>query len=183
MNSFIFVLVLNFMFMKSIALILVLVSVVLSCSSEPKVIHLRTVKGKKEVGPDIEANTLLTVEIEGMTCEMGCGGSIRKELKATGGVERVKYDFKEGRKVQTATISFDNKKITSEKMIGIITEMNDKQFTIGKTLEETITDKKEHELSPKSSSKAEMNEDEVPVDLSQEKMGLPNLFEILAGIV
>ena len=168
--------------MKSIALILTLLLVVLSCSSEPKVIHIKTVKGKKELAPKVMANTLLTLEIEGMTCEMGCGGSIRKELKATGGVQRVKYDFLEGRKVQTATISFDNKKVSSKQMIGIITQMNDKQFTVGKSIEESINSTK-NELSPKSSSKTETSNDEASVDLSQEKMGLANIFEILAGTV
>lgn len=168
--------------MKSVAIILSLVSIVLSCSSEPKVVHLRTVKGKKEVAPSIKVNTLLTLEIEGMTCEMGCGGSIRKELKATGGVQRVKYDFQEGRTVQTATISFDNKKVTTKQMINIITKMNENQFTVGKSTEESINNKTS-DLTPKSTSRTETCKEDVSVDLSEQKMGLPNIFEILAATV
>jgi len=168
--------------MKTVVLILSLTVIVFSCNTEPRVVHLRTVKGKKEIAPKIDVNTILTIEIGGMTCEMGCGSSIRKELKATGGVERVKYDFLEGRKVQTATISFDKNKVSKDQMIGIITHMNDKQFTVGKTAEEPFN-KTESDLPSKSSSKVETEEEETSLSLNEEHIGLPNLFEILAGVV
>jgi copper chaperone CopZ len=83
---------------------------------------------RKEI--KIEANQKLTVQIEGMTCKMGCGGTIRKSLRKTGNVGRVRFDFQEGRKVQTATIYIDSTKITAQGVKDIIESLNDKQFSI-----------------------------------------------------
>lgn len=76
---------------------------------------------------------LLTMEIGGMSCEMGCGAAIRKELLATDAVERVKFDFKMGRDLNTAEISYDASKISEDKITAIVSRINDKQFTIGST--------------------------------------------------
>ena len=50
---------------------------------------------KGEQVPDVTADRMLVVELEGMVCKMGCGGEIRKELYATNGVENVSFDFDE----------------------------------------------------------------------------------------
>lgn len=81
--------------------------------------------------PVVVPTKMLTMEIEGMSCEMGCGAAIRKELLATDAVERVKFDFKMGRDVNTAEISYDASKISEEKISAIVSEINDKQFKVG----------------------------------------------------
>ena len=104
-----------------------------ACSSEPNTVLLKTEKGKKEVSKEeVVPNRMATIEISGMTCEAGCGGTIRKELKATGGVSRVQYDFVEGREVQTAKVSFDKDKVTLDQMIKIITTINEKGMSVMK---------------------------------------------------
>jgi copper chaperone CopZ len=162
--------------MKIVGFILSLTLFLSACSSEPTVVHLRTEKGKKEVKIPVNANRSLTMEIKGMTCEMGCGGSIRKELKATGGVSRVEFDFVEGRKVQTAKISFDTNKITADAMVKIISTMNDKQFTIGKSSSEAL----ETSLSTSSTSETVDSENET-VELYEQSYTMPNLLNILSG--
>jgi len=150
-----------------------------SCSSDSKVVHLRTVKGKSESKVTVVPNRMLTMEIEGMTCEMGCGGSIRKELKASGGVSRVQFDFEEGRKVQTAKISFDTNKITADEMIKIVSTINEKQFTVGKTNSESIT-------APVSSTEEKTEpqaKEEVKISSTQTSFAIPNLFEILSVVI
>lgn len=150
-----------------------------SCSSEPEVIHLRTEKGKKETKAPVAANRVLTMEIEGMTCEMGCGGSIRKELKATGGVARVEFvDFKEGAKVQTAKVSFDTNKITVDEMVNIVSTMNEKQFTVGKTSSEAID---APTATTTTSTPADSEEDKVKI--SETTFQMPNLLDILSSFV
>jgi periplasmic mercuric ion binding protein len=79
----------------------------------------------------VKANKMLTFEIEGMVCVMGCGGSIRSKLAETNAVEKCEFDFEEGREKNTVTVSFDEKKTSPEKIIKIVTEMNDGQFKVG----------------------------------------------------
>lgn len=87
----------------------------------------------------VVANKLLTFEIEGMTCVMGCGGSIRKELEATNAVEKCEFDFEEGRSKNIVKVSFDQNKTTIKELINIVTKMNDNQFKVGATEENDIS--------------------------------------------
>lgn len=165
--------------MKNLVVAFSAVVVLGACSSEPEVIHLRTEKGKKETKAPVAANRVLTMEIEGMTCEMGCGGSIRKELKATGGVARVEFvDFTEGAKKQTARVSFDTNKITVDEMVKIVTTMNDKQFTVGKTSSVTI----DAPATTSTTATPEESEDD-KVRISETSFQIPNLLDILSSFV
>lgn len=165
--------------MRKAAFVFIIFPLIFSCSSEPHVIHLRTEKGKKETKVPVAANRVLTMEIEGMTCEMGCGGSIRKELKAAGGVARVEFvDFKEGAKKQTARVSYDTNKITVDEMVKIVTTMNDKQFTVGKTSSETI----DAPATTSTTATPEESEDD-KVKISETSFQMPNLLDILSSFV
>ncbi len=119
--------------MKKCFYVLPIISLFFSCSTEPKEILVKrehvTVTNTKQV----IADKMVEMEISGMSCEMGCGGSIRKALKETGGVHRVQYDFVEGRTKQTAKISFDSKLVNVDQMVKLIEELNDQQFSVGKT--------------------------------------------------
>jgi periplasmic mercuric ion binding protein len=87
----------------------------------------------------VVANKMLTFEIEGMTCVMGCGGSIKKELAATNAVEKCEFEFEEGRKKNIVKVSFDENKTSVKNIIHIVTKMNDNQFTVGETEENDIS--------------------------------------------
>ena len=166
--------------MKNLVVAFSAVVVLGACSSEPEVIHLRTEKGKKETKAPVAANRVLTMEIEGMTCEMGCGGSIRKELKATGGVARVEFpNFTEGAKMQTARVSFDTNKITADEMIKIVTTMNEKQFTVGKTTSEVI----DTPASSTSTEASDNSKEDQKVEIVETSYSMPNLLDILSGFV
>ena len=115
-----------------------LVVVFSACNSTPETIVLRREKGQKTLKTKVIGTKKMTTEIEGMTCEMGCGGSIRKALKETGGVERVQYDFVEGRKKQVALITYDAAKIDAQKMLQKIQTINEKQFTAKLLKDESI---------------------------------------------
>ena len=75
------------------------------------------------------ANTKLALSVQGMVCKMGCGGSIRKELLATNAVEKVDVDFVEDNESQLITVYYNNSRSSKEKLLKVINEMNDKQFT------------------------------------------------------
>ena len=166
--------------MKNFALVISSAFILGACSSEPKVIHLRTEKGQKEAKVQVNANRILSIEIEGMTCEMGCGGSIRKELKATKGVARVEFiDFDEKKKIQNAEISFDTNIITADEMVKIITTMNDKQFKVGKISSEAITSA----CCNSTDKVVNSPEEKETIEIAESNLVLPNLIDILVGIV
>ena len=75
------------------------------------------------------ANTKLALSVQGMVCKMGCGGSIRKELLATNAVEKVDVDFVEDNESQLITVYYNNSRSSKDKLLKVINEMNDKQFT------------------------------------------------------
>lgn len=166
----------NLQIMKYFFLALIAITLA-GCNSKPEKIHLRTEKGPRAEHADIkvDANSTMKMEIQGMTCEMGCGGTIRTGLKETKAVARVQYDWKEGEKVQTATISFDGKKITPEKMVDIVEKLNDNQFSVGNfEVLSTNANSKEAE--------SVTHEEKAVIDMST-SVKLPNLIGLLKDII
>ncbi len=76
----------------------------------------------------VHANSQVDFAVEGMVCQMGCGGSIRKELKLTHAVERVEVNFVEEQKEQVVHVSYDSTLINTTKMTSLLNTMNDRQF-------------------------------------------------------
>ena len=88
------------------------------------------------------ANTKLALNVKGMVCKMGCGGAIRKELLATNAVEKVEVDFVEDKESQLITVYYNNSVSSKEKLLKVITKMNDKQFTAESISESSYTSDK-----------------------------------------
>jgi mercuric ion binding protein len=120
--------------MKKTFAIFFVIGLLISCNSEEKKIIVRKELHKSTSSPKVISNQLLSIEISGMSCVMGCGASIRKELYATKAVSSVEFDFKEGRKTNIATIKFDTSKINLNQIVSLLSTMNENQFTIGKTI-------------------------------------------------
>ena len=116
--------------MKKIFYGLILFMLVISCNQKETQAKSTFNITKKETPVKVNVNKSITLNIEGMVCEMGCGSSIRKALKDTKAVDRCSFDFKDERKVNVATIAFDSTAISKEKIISIISQLNDKQFKV-----------------------------------------------------
>lgn len=86
----------------------------------------------------VAVNKKMAIEVSGMSCEHACGGAIRMKLKDTKAVDRVSFDFKDGRKTNTCYITYNDQKIKEDKIIALIQETNDHQFTTGKHSTEAI---------------------------------------------
>lgn len=120
--------------MKKIFFVIAGALVLGGCSqSEPVIVESSTIVNEEEK-PVVVPTKKLTMEIGGMSCEMGCGAAIRKELYATGAVESVSFDFKMGRDINTAEILYDHAKIHEEEISTIILAINNQQFNIGKEI-------------------------------------------------
>jgi copper chaperone CopZ len=116
--------------MKKIIYFVSILLVSFSCATKEEKIIVKNAKPKVEkTAQVIVPNNLLTVEIEGMSCEMNCGGSIRKALKKTGAVSRVEFDWVEEAEKQITKISYDDKKMNDKQILALIESLNDGQFT------------------------------------------------------
>ena len=161
----------NFMFVFATALTLS------ACSSDVKVADNSGSETEQEVEKAVvHANRVLSMEVEGMVCKMGCGGSIRKGLKATEGVSDVKFDFEEDRASNVATISFDKNIITVDEMVKIVTELNDGQFKVGSISSESI-----NEITTSVESTKESHEEAV-IEMTSSRVEMPNLLDLFSGL-
>lgn len=173
--------------MRIISFSVVLSFLVLSiygCSKTSEAADLQ-VKPKSEA-VTVVPNKLLSLEISGMTCEMGCGSEIRKALISTGAVERVKFDFKMGRDVNKAEISFDNTKISEDKIAEIVSEMNNKQFSVGEstTVDYDNPENKDTETTTSSTSSKKLSVSISDVEPSESfGVKIPNLIDLLVSVL
>lgn len=132
------------------------------------------------VQEEVIPNRKLSVEIEGMVCEKGCGASIRKALKATGGVSTCSFDFAEERKQNTAVIEFDKDKVTADKLIDIITTINEKQFSVTRSSSAQLDMKvnaKETDLSAEPSSESST------IHVSHSSFEMPNFLKLFSRLL
>ncbi len=102
------------------------VAVLFSCQETSEKSKPLSVKKTKTI--EVQANSQADFAVEGMVCQMGCGGSIRKELKMTGSVERVEVNFMEEQKEQVVHVQYDSTLITTQKITAILNTINDRQF-------------------------------------------------------
>ena len=124
----------------------------------------------------VDANRVMTMELEGMVCSMGCGGSIRKELNAKRGVAICEFDFEDERAIDIATIKFDKNQITVDEIIAIVSKMNDSQFKVIKTSVERLepVNVKEVNTSSKKSSKPRF-------EAANASFHFPNIFDLFSA--
>ena len=162
--------------MKKFFIISSLALFAVACSSE-EVKTTTASSTEKPVELAVEPNQILSLEIDGMVCKMGCGGSIRKELKGTGGVSRVEFDFDEERTTDFAKVYFNDEKVTKEEIIDLISELNEKQFTVNESSVEDFEEVSTDETDSESSS------DEVSVDAYSDYVEVPNLLELIAEYI
>lgn len=120
--------------MKKVLLFSGLVVFLMSCSNNKTentanndVAQEQTLDDHKNVKP----TTVLTAEIAGMSCEKGCGSSIRKELFANGGVSKVEYaDFDEEKEYNVIKVYYDENAISEDDIILALTTMESHKYTI-----------------------------------------------------
>jgi copper chaperone CopZ len=75
-------------------------------------------------------NTTVALGVKGMVCQMGCGGSIRKALKETCAVELVEVNYVDSLQEQTIKVHYDRKRLGPAQMINLLSQLNDKQFSV-----------------------------------------------------
>ena len=125
-----------------------------------------------------EPVTLADLSIEGMSCEMMCGGSIKKALAALG-VTGTVIKMSEVEGPDHALVTYDPAKITDAEMIQAIQKLHDGQY---KVLAVTITKEVKGNSASNSDASAEAEEDQVSVYSPQEVV-LPSIIALLGRIL
>ena len=67
-----------------------------------------------------------TFKISGMTCEVGCAGLIQTKLTEMDGMQKAEVNFE----AETATISFDKTKQTTESITAMVENLADHAYKI-----------------------------------------------------
>jgi len=131
--------------------------------------------------PDVQADRMLVVELEGMVCQMGCGGSIREDLYASKGVASVSFDFDEKNPVDVARVAYNREKISADQIISIISKTNDGQFKVKSSHSEPYIDE-----SPKVKESAESSKDSKNSKLtikSTANVDVPDVFDVFSYVL
>lgn len=160
--------------MKQLAFFVMIIFAVAACSTE-----VEETNGQQEesVQTDVVPDRMLTMEVEGMVCEMGCGSSIRKELINLGGVSAVEFDFEEERASNTAKIAFDKDKVSVDEIVKAVSSINKGQFSVGKVSSEAI--QQNHVQQDEATGADETSQ----AEMQSVGFEIPNLLDFFAEII
>lgn len=134
-----------------------------------------------EMLPDVQADRMLVVELEGMVCQMGCGGSIREDLYASKGVASVSFDFDEDNPVDVARVAFNREKISADQIVSIISKTKDGQFKVKSSHSEPYIDD-----SPKVKESAESSKNSKNAKISIKStanVDVPDVFDVFSYVL
>jgi arsenate reductase-like glutaredoxin family protein len=164
-----------------------LFALVLSCSQEEP--QVRIEKGgtddKEQTGqqlPDVKADRLLVVELKGMVCEKGCGGSIRSELYSSNAVKTVTFEFDEEKTVDVAKVAYDRDKISADEIVAIIAAANEGQFNVIKTRSEAYVDASLTEKTSDASEKGRKAKKNVTIKTTAYASVSTGFFDLFSWI-
>ena len=165
--------------MKKIIYAFAVVGLLAACKGSDEPTEQNDTAGTEQVAENnVTPNSVMTMEVEGMVCQMGCGASIRKELKATGGVSDCEFDFDKDRPTDVATIAYDSEVVSEQEIVDIVSKMNEKQFTVKNTSVESM-----EEIHPSDTAEETDNSDEATVDVSSGGFQFPNLLDLFSNLL
>jgi len=168
--------------MKHLATLILGFILLAACSETSKNEMASGVTEEKSHAKIVAANRVLKMEVTGMSCEMACGGSIRKALLETGAVSRVEFvEFDMDKATNIAKVYFDKEKIKVGKIKKIVSDLNDKQFKVGETSSEAFVD--ETISSSCKSSKDQCKAEKSKISVQSSSLELPNFFDLLKSVI
>ena len=122
--------------MKKILYILSVIAIAACTSTDTS--QKEIIKEQTEViiaKKDIKADAKVKIEIEGMTCEMGCVSTIRNHITQMKGVTKFEMDFTTERKTDFATVEFDSRLLSSDDMVTEIESIAQGIYKVVKVVE------------------------------------------------
>ena len=145
--------------MKNILIITMLLGLVWGCGNSSE--------DNQSANHNTDTTAMLT--IDGMTCEIGCAARIEDKLSKMEGIESATIDFE----TKVATVSYNHSSVDEKKMVQMIEDLNDKQYSVTNVeVEKEISENMETSGSGESGS-----------ILSIPSIELPNILKFITNII
>ena len=168
----------NLVFLSSLTILL------FACSSN----HLEQQKTEnievsKKVVKGTEAKATAKIGINGMSCEMMCGGAIKKCLKGIKGVKDATIDFDQNNPVDVAEVDFDDSQVSEKELIAAIEKLNDGQYKV-KSVELVITETSFEKIEDEKNKDPDLKKKPLEVSFFEQpvQFELPSIFSVAAKI-
>lgn len=134
----------------------------------------------KEVSiPSGDPVTVADLKIEGMSCEMMCGGAIKKALAKLPGVSSTEIVFNEGEELDHAIVTYDEGQVTDAELLDAVKAIHDGQY---KVMAVTVT-KQVKSSSSTSEEPTRTSENKGVTAYSPAAVLLPSLLTLLTRIL
>lgn len=170
---------------KILVLPMIVVALLSACSSattstdEAAQASLDLPRSVTEVVVSGEPVTMADLSISGMTCEMMCGGSIKKALAALPGVTSTEIKFTEGDAIDHAIVTFDPAKVNDAELVKTVQALHEGQYKVSAI---AITKQVKGAANSTEEEPAAQGT-EVQVSASLPELVMPSLFGFLARML
>lgn len=112
----------------------------IGCSSNPEdkadkaapMANVPVTVNEIKVGSTDEVKTVAELEIEGMTCAIGCAKMIKKTVSDLDGVEMAEVDFNVDNPIDYAIVEYNPEEISELEMAAVIQSLVDGQYKVNK---------------------------------------------------
>jgi copper chaperone CopZ len=158
-----------------------IVAVLMACSgSQPSEeisseVEITKVVRKGEIG-----KAIARIGIKGMSCEMACGGAIKKCLKNIEGITTTDIEFDHSNETNLAEVTFDEKTVSEKEMIAAIEKLHDGQYKV-KSVELVISETSYEKIEE------DEEEDGKPLEVSAlpnaPRIVIPTIFSAISALV
>ena len=95
--------------------------------------------------------TIASLGIEGMSCEMMCGGVIKKALEGTDGVISAEIQFDAEKDIDVAVVKYQSEKVKDAALISVVNELRDGLYKV-RSVEVQTQVKEQADASEKDAS-------------------------------
>ena len=168
--------------MKNLFILTISILMLFGCSNEPSqktdkttaMVDVPVTVDEIKVGSIDEVKTVAELEIEGMTCAIGCAKMIKKTVRELDGVEMVTVDFDADRTVDIATVTYNPDKINEYEMAAAVQKLADGQYKVNKILVKKFVFSKaleEEEIENNQTSRVDV------------KFSFPNILDIFTLVL
>jgi copper chaperone CopZ len=128
-----------------------------------------------------EPLAIADLSIDGMSCEMMCGGSIKKALAKLPGITTTEIQFIEGDDRDHAIVTYDETQVTDAEMVEAIQALHDGQY---KVLAVTITKQVRGSAGSTSDEEPSAKEEKgVKASLPSSEVLLPSILALLTSVL
>ncbi len=163
-----------------IFLSLVVAVALAACGSESQQAnHENPVEVKYSYVEGSEHGAKAKLGVKGMSCEVMCGGLIKKSLKKLDGVSTAEISFNPDSKEGLAEVNFDDKLITEKELVAAIEKLNEGQYKVNSV--EVVVTETSYEEIPEEEEEIKATEESTGLDKKILVPSLPNIFKILAN--